>query len=524
MSLGAHDAGFDPGDIPAWFRRPAEPVGDAAPLPRLSPIPGGRIAIDADLLQRSDIPIQRPAEAGPGALLLGDAAPGGSIDEVDDGLTIRDLGLSPPRPGGHTQHEIHLDPIAEGSLNVSISDDRTLQDMGPTHMPPPTPHQTEHEAIPAVEPAQITPLTPPPQGDPHTVAGRYQIRCRIGSGGMGVVYLAEDLRLHGRLWAIKVLSPWGQPEVERARFDREVRVISRLRNPHTVQVTDTGHLPDGRPFIVMEYIEGHPLGDLLGQLYTLTPLQGLEIAECILMSLHEAHEQGVIHRDLKPDNVMIRQVDDRRLLVQPGLQIKVLDFGIARDFNANLVEQRILDRRLSGTPAYMAPELFSGAPSDPRTDIYSVGVLLYHMLRGRLPFDPDDQLPPRAPALEGAMRMAWMHQELPPRPIPGCPAGVWRLLEALLAKHPDHRPQRAADALAMLERVKDGLGVAGDRALVPPPAAPSPPPAAHNTPAQPVEAQPPASSRSAAPMYWLIALMGLLIVGGIYYIADAFAG
>lgn len=199
-------------------------------------------------------------------------------------------------------------------------------------------------SLPEVTPAPAATDSQPLRtyADPHTVAGRYRVRCRIGTGGMGVVYLVEDLRLHGRLCALKVLSPWGQPEVEMARFEREVRVACRLRSPHTVQVFDTGDLPDGRPFIIMEYVEGHTLGDLLDQVYAVPPIQALEIIECMLLSLEEAHARGVIHRDLKPDNVMIRRVDGRRILIQPVMQIKVLDFGIARDFNANLREQRIL--------------------------------------------------------------------------------------------------------------------------------------------------------------------------------------
>ncbi|MFN3199358.1 MAG: serine/threonine-protein kinase [Bradymonadia bacterium] len=536
---------LDPFTIPAWFRRPADSLA-----PVVSPFPEtGATPVDAGALQRSDTPIHHPPTAGE---LPPEADPFASTcapeppSTEDDGMTIREIPPM-PRPGAShrkTQHTLlGLNRAQVEAQQVASEELRTVRDVVPPSMDSlDSIHRsndalsgsTDHRERP-VDPTGAVPMPQTPV-DPHMVAGRYKIRCRIGTGGMGVVYLAEDTRLHGRLAALKVLNPWGQPEVEKARFEREVRVISRLRNPHTVQVSDAGLLPDQRPFIVMEYIEGHSLGDLLDQVYALPPIQALEVIECVLVSLEEAHARGVIHRDLKPDNIMIRRMDGRRMLVQPVLQIKVLDFGIARDYNAGQREQRILDRRLSGTPAYMAPELFASAPSDARSDIYSVGVLLYHMLAGRLPFDPDDQLPPRAPKLQGAMRMAWMHQELPPRYIPNCPEPLWGLILSLLSKPPGKRPHSAAMALEQLERVKETLGVQGEHPLVPPPSdsysgdrhfREAPQPLLRPQPAQPRERRltPPALANrssfwSRSAMVLLLALVGAAAVA-VYFARDA---
>ena len=216
------------------------------------------------------------------------------------------------------------------------------------------------------------------------VAGRYRIQAKLGEGGMGWVYRAEQISLK-RIVALKVLRPelFAEPGMVR-RFNAEAELAAKLSHPNTVTLFDFGQDTDGSLFIAMEYLEGRSLREVLMREGPLAPGRALAICEQLCASLADAHSHGIVHRDLKPDNVM---------LAQRGRQsdvVRVLDFGIAklRDEQGD-VTARPMTRAgdLLGTPQYMAPEQIRGETVDARTDVYALGAMLYEMVTGRLPFE-----------------------------------------------------------------------------------------------------------------------------------------
>jgi eukaryotic-like serine/threonine-protein kinase len=211
--------------------------------------------------------------------------------------------------------------------------------------------------------------------------GRYRLEFPIGRGGMSEVWLAWDAALRQKV-ALKILRAEGKAEpAALRRFEREAHAASGLRSPHTIRTLDFGTTDDGIYYIAMEYLPGSDLGDLVEKHGALPAARvarfGLQICE----SLVEAHEAGIIHRDIKPQNLYVTTVgDDRDFL-------KLLDFGIAR-VNASAGETQVTQvGMVAGTPGYMAPELWRGVEPDARTDIYGVGATLYVLLTGQLPFD-----------------------------------------------------------------------------------------------------------------------------------------
>ena len=226
----------------------------------------------------------------------------------------------------------------------------------------------------------------------RTLHGCYRVEQRIGQGGMGVVYRAVHVAL-GAPVAVKVIrrallsSPTA---VERLR--REARAASRLRHPNIVAVTDFGD-EDGTVFMVMEYVAGKSLSRVISEEAPLPVARAVRIGAQVLSALGEAHACGVLHRDVKPENVLLESRRDA------ADAVKVLDFGIARDLLATTASERLTQAGLvCGTPGYMSPEQARGEPLDARSDLYSAGVLLYEMLAG---------VPPAvAPTRAGALRVA----------------------------------------------------------------------------------------------------------------------
>src|SRR5215217_3985657 len=218
-----------------------------------------------------------------------------------------------------------------------------------------------------------------------TKVGRYTILCPLGAGGMGQIYLAEDAQL-GRKIALKLISREFATDPRRVhRFEQEARAASALNHPNVCVIHDVGITETGRHFIAMEYIQGITLRDQLGR-GTLKPLEALQVTLQVGAALASAHAIGIVHRDIKPENIMLR----------PDGYIKVVDFGLAKLTEA-LPEQRKLaeantqvltePRMLMGTVKYMSPEQLREDPVDERTDIWSVGIVLYEMLTGATPFD-----------------------------------------------------------------------------------------------------------------------------------------
>jgi serine/threonine-protein kinase len=213
-----------------------------------------------------------------------------------------------------------------------------------------------------------------------TTIGNYVVRKKIGEGGMGAVYLAEHARL-GRRVAVKVLLPHlGQSAQIVARFFNEAKAATDIKNEHIVDVLDFGELPDGTSYIVMEWLEGQSLADALRD-GRLSVARTTHIAEGLGKALTAAHARGIVHRDLKPDNVFLVMRDG-----DPDF-VKVLDFGIAKLTLSNAGDVRTQTGAIMGTPLYMSPEQIKGANVDQRTDIYAMGIILYQMLAGTLPFD-----------------------------------------------------------------------------------------------------------------------------------------
>jgi serine/threonine-protein kinase len=260
------------------------------------------------------------------------------------------------------------------------------------------------------------------------VGGRHRVDARLAAGGHAVVYRGVQFDID-RAVAIKVLSGESADPVLARRFEAEARILCRLRHPNTVGLIDFGHLDDGRPYLVSPLLEGGTLADRLAR----GPLAASEVRDVmgqVARALEDAHEQGVVHRDLKPSNLILQTVA-RRLVV------RVIDFGIAQhdeDIRLTAEAQSV------GTAAYMSPEQIRGDRVDARSDLYSLGVVAYRCLAGRLPFDGPTR-----------MSVALQHLHDPPPALEGDPKLV-EVVEWCMAKRPGDRPP---DATALIEALED---------------------------------------------------------------------
>lgn len=220
---------------------------------------------------------------------------------------------------------------------------------------------------------------------------RYRIIEVLGQGGMGLVFKAEHVGIR-RPVALKLLhSDLRDQEVVNERIMREAFATGRLDHPNCVSITDSGRLPDGTTYLVMELLKGQSLGDELDERGTLPEAEALEICKQVLQGLAHAHGVGVVHRDLKPENIFLVKQDDADVLV------KILDFGIAKllgDAREQGGKNDLTEAGMAiGSPTYMSPEQATGVEIDGRTDIYSVSLVLFEMLVGKPPFyEPDDKL------------------------------------------------------------------------------------------------------------------------------------
>ncbi len=217
------------------------------------------------------------------------------------------------------------------------------------------------------------------------LAGRFVLTEKIGQGGMGTVYKAIHTRMN-RTCAIKLLtSDTGDNESAAARFNREAQMASKIDNPHAVVIYDFGEAEGGLLYLAMEYIEGEPLSRLLSRETRLSISRAVGIASQIGEALAAAHSRGIVHRDLKPDNVMIGRKG------AAAEYVKVLDFGIAKPTGEDATDNLTKTGFVVGSPAYMSPEQLSGEKLDARSDVYSLALIVYEMLTGRLPFEGENQ-------------------------------------------------------------------------------------------------------------------------------------
>lgn len=274
--------------------------------------------------------------------------------------------------------------------------------------------------------------------------GEYELRQRIGVGGMGLVY--EGIQpLIGKRVAVKVLRPeLAAAEEQVARLLAEARAVNAIRHRGIVDIFGFGQVPDGRQYIIMEYLEGVALDAYLAEKGRLPVSEVLDILDEVLSALGAAHGAGVVHRDLKPSNIfLVKQPDGSRY-------VKLLDFGLAK---MGLPTGRTAQTRTDmvvGTPEYMAPEQARGQPVGPMTDLYALGVVAFEMITGRLPFvgtSPVDLLMKHVDAR-------------PPRPsefLPGVPAALDAFILQMLTKDPEARPGAAEQLRRQLARLRDTL-------------------------------------------------------------------
>jgi serine/threonine-protein kinase len=277
------------------------------------------------------------------------------------------------------------------------------------------------------------------------LVGRFRIERRIGEGAMADVYRAQDPSI-GRDLAIKLLKPEYRqnPEVV-GRFLREAKAAGALSHPNIVTIYDVGEV-DGYPYIAMELLDGEPLDEVIRRTGGL-PLKAVtRIGEQLALALDYAHGLGVIHRDIKPSNIMI---------CDGGRTAKVLDFGIARIGESDRVRAEVNALRTQagqvlGTPRYMSPEQALGLDIDHRSDLFSLGVVLYEMITGKAAFGG-------ASLATIAIQITQQKPDPVTVALPSCPRGLQFIVEKLLAKHPDRRFASGADLAAALRREQDAL-------------------------------------------------------------------
>jgi serine/threonine-protein kinase len=267
--------------------------------------------------------------------------------------------------------------------------------------------------------------------------GKVRIDKYLARGGMGEVYLGTHLTL-ARPVAVKVLHSFIEEDPDLlTRFQREARVVAGLRHPNIVQIYDFDAI-DGHPYIVMEYLNGPPLASYLCELdkrsEKIPHAQVARILKGLTNALDYAHDQGVIHRDIKPGNIMFHCKTGEFTTDSPitdDIEAVLMDFGLVRI--ANTTSQTV-SGIISGTPAYMSPEQAKGERTDHRTDIYSLGIVLYEMLAGRVPFQADS-----------ALSLIYKQIHDPPPPIPGISPAIQKVINRALAKRPDDRYPKAGN-------------------------------------------------------------------------------
>jgi serine/threonine-protein kinase len=344
-----------------------------------------------------------------------------------------------------------------------------------------------------------------PQQDPFIgrdiLNGQFQILQKIGSGGMGAVYKALQPAMN-RMVGVKILHPKLANRKDLvSRFRREARAMSHLTHPNTVKVFLYGELEDGSLYIIMEFLDGKNLNQVVRAEGPFSLERALPVLIAVCGALDEAHKAGIIHRDLKPENIF--------LCNQGGIKdyAKVLDFGLAKVTEREMRPGSLIltqEGMVFGTPEFMSPEQAQGRTLTPASDIYSLAVILYEVLTGKLPFDA-----------KNAMEYIQLHVTAPPIPlntrVPGkqFPPLLWTILERAMAKKADDRFQSAADFAAAMQAV-----LAGQRAL-PPGLGPPPPPAPAPSPPRstPLPAVPADIPKSGPPVGLIVGIGVAFLVG-----------
>lgn len=315
--------------------------------------------------------------------------------------------------------------------------------------------------------------------------GGFEVIDEIGRGGMGVVYRARQTSLN-RTVALKVLPPHNHDETAAARFEREAHAMAQLLHPNIVDVIEVGE-EDDVPYFAMHYIEGEGLDQIIQREGALSPERAAEIAAQVADGLQHAHERGVIHRDIKPSNILISE-DGRPV---------VTDFGIAKAMEG-VPDGQSLTQGAIGTPEYMSPEVIKGNPVDGRTDVYSLGIVLYHVVTGRAPFTATTPY-----------QIADRHlREAPPPPSSigaNCPDWLESIILRALAKEPTERFGSAAEMASALRTA---------RPVAPPTREFTPAPSPSPEPARTAVSDQPARSANYRKVILAVGAAGILLLIG----------
>ncbi len=275
----------------------------------------------------------------------------------------------------------------------------------------------------------------------QTLDGRYRVERLLGKGGMGAVYFGRHLVI-GREVAIKFLhAELAVDEDVVKRFYREAQAAAAIRHNNIIDVLDVGVTPEGEPYLVMEYLEGEDLSSMIKRVGSFDLATTCGILEPVLLALAAAHEKGIIHRDLKPENIFLTKFENE------PTTIKLIDFGISKFVQAGDKSRLTQTGVLLGTPAYMSPEQAKGGDVDIRTDIYAMGVILYEMLTGALPFKGEHYN-------ELLINVLTAKPRLPSDANPMFPVEAEDLVMKTLSKVPDERPLNATDLLDRLRNLE----------------------------------------------------------------------
>jgi urea transport system substrate-binding protein len=314
-----------------------------------------------------------------------------------------------------------------------------------------TPGNAPHRAAAVIWTALLDPPEEP--GEIGRIEA-YRVRRVLGSGGMGTVFEAQDINLN-RIVALKVPHPDGlENPTARERFVREARAAAALSDDHIVTVFHVGQAHD-IPFLVMEYLHGESLDARLRREETIPVLEAVRIGWQVCQGLATAHEHGVIHRDIKPANIWIEERPTRRGRPQSAARIKLLDFGLARP--AGPGQSLTAFGQVLGSPGYMSPEQARGQRVDARSDLFSLGTVLYRILSGAKPFvGPTSDTIRMAVIADDPERLEKVN--------PAVPADLADLVHRLMAKRPEDRPasaHEAADALRAIEERLQGSSATG---------------------------------------------------------------
>ncbi|MBY0525543.1 MAG: serine/threonine protein kinase [Gemmataceae bacterium] len=355
----------------------------------------------------------------------------------------------------------HLQQVSASELNLPTTNGpSTAEYVVPTpaiENPGPLPLATKPDSAPApaipappvVAPATLAMLAPPQAPGEIGRLGPYRIQKVLGAGAMGIVFQAEDQSLQ-RVVAVKAMKPEAATgEQAHQRFLREARAAAALEHEHVVTIYQVGE-DRGVPYLAMQMLRGETLDDRLRREHKLSVRDALRIAREIAAGLAAAHERGLVHRDIKPANIWLEAGRGR---------VKIVDFGLARAVGDNAHLTR--SGTVVGTPAFMSPEQARGAPVDFRSDLFSLGSVLYHMVAGVLPFQGDD-------TMQVLLALAYEQPEALRRYNSDAPNTLVVLVNRLLAKHPDGRPESTQVVVEALEIIERDL--APTTAVAPPPA------------------------------------------------------